>query len=208
MSGFAGKHILIIIENLPAPFDRRVWQEATTLKDHGAKVTIICPQMKGYTERYLCIDNIEIFRHPLPLEGRGIWGYVLEYSAALFWQTVLCIRVYRRNRFDVIHGCNPPDLIFLTALPYRLLGVKYVFDHHDIIPELYMAKFNCKDLFYKAMILLEKLTFKMAQFSIATNESYKAIAIKRGGMDPNKVTVVRSGPSLDRLKLTAGHKKT
>ncbi|KAA6441180.1 glycosyltransferase family 4 protein [Dyadobacter flavalbus] len=200
-----GKHILIVVENLPVPFDRRVWQEANTLKEQGAKISIICPKMKGYTQSREVIDGIEIYRHPLPLEASGALGYLMEYGAALFWELVLAIRIYSKKRFHVIQGCNPPDLIFLIALPFKLLGVKYVFDHHDINPELYEAKFNKKDWFYKLMVFFEKLTFKTADASIATNESYRNIAIQRGGMNPAKVTVVRSGPKLDRLKITAGN---
>ncbi|MEK6481088.1 glycosyltransferase family 4 protein [Catalinimonas sp. 4WD22] len=207
MSEFAGKHILIIIENLPAPFDRRVWQEACTLKEKGADVSIICPKMKGYTESYERINDIDIYRHPLPLEGSGALGYLFEYSTAIFWELILSFKIFFKKRFHVIHGCNPPDLIFLTALPFKLFGVKYVFDHHDINPELYIAKFGKKDFFYRCMIWLERLTFKTADFSIATNESYKQIAIERGKMPKDKVQVVRSGPSLERIKLTPGNQK-
>lgn len=206
MSEFAGKHVLIVIENLPAPFDRRVWQEAGTLKENGADVSIICPKMKGYTKSYEQIDGIDIYRHPLT-EGSGALGYLLEYSAAIFWELVLSVKIFLKKRVHVIHGCNPPDLIFLTALPFKLFGVKYVFDHHDINPELYLAKFNRKGLFYRGMLLFEKLTFSVADYSIATNESYKEIAIKRGGMAPDKVSVVRSGPSLNRLRITPGNDK-
>lgn len=207
MSEFAGKHILIIIENLPAPFDRRVWQEACTLKEKGADVSIICPKMKGYTESYEKINDIDIYRHPLPLEGSGALGYLFEYSTAIFWELILSFKIFFKKRFHVIHGCNPPDLIFLTAIPFKLFGVKYVFDHHDINPELYIAKFGKKDFFYRCMIWLERLTFKTANFSIATNESYKQIAIERGKMPKDKVQVVRSGPSLERIKLTPGNEK-
>lgn len=200
MSEFAGKHILIIIENLPAPFDRRVWQEANTLRENGAKVSIICPKMKGYDHSYEVINDIEIYRHPLK-EGKGALGYLLEYTQAIFWEFVLSCRIYFKNRFHVIHGCNPPDLIFLTALFFKLFRVKYVFDHHDINPELYISKFDKKGFFYNMMVLFEKLTFKTADFSIATNKSYKKIAIERGGMKEDKVQVVRSGPKLDRLKI-------
>lgn len=205
MSEFAGKHVLIVIENLPAPFDRRVWQEASTLKEQGADVSIICPQMKGYTKSFEQINGIDIYRHPLPLEGSGALGYLLEYSTAIFWEFRLSLKIFLKKRFHVIHGCNPPDLIFLTALPFKLFGVRYVFDHHDINPELYFAKFGKKGLFYHMMTFFEKLTFKVADYSIATNESYKEIAVRRGGMAANKVQVVRSGPSLKRLKLTPGN---
>ncbi len=205
MSSFAGKHILMIVENLPLPFDRRVWQEANALKDNGAKVSIICPKMKGYTKSYECINGIEIYRHPFPLEANGAIGYLVEYSIALFWEFILSLKIYFKKRFHVIQGCNPPDLIFFVALFYKLFGVKYVFDHHDINPELYISKYQKKDFFYRLMVLFEKLTFKTANFSIATNESFREIAIKRGGMHPDKVQVVRSGPNLQRIRLTEGN---
>jgi len=143
---FEGKHILIIVENLPVPFDRRVWQEANTLKEYGAEVSIICPKMKGYMESHVQINGINIYRHPLK-EGDGVFGYLREYTTALFWEFVLSWKIYFKKRFHVIHGCNPPDLIFLVALVFKLLGVKYVFDHHDINPELYDVKFNKRGFF-------------------------------------------------------------
>ena len=203
---FKGKHILIIVENLPVPFDRRVWQEANTLKEHGADVSIICPKMKGYFNSFEQINGINIYRHPLK-EGKGVFGYMKEYTTALFWEFILSLRIYFKKRFHVIHGCNPPDLIFIVALFYKLLGVKYVFDHHDINPELYIAKFNKRGFFYKFLMLMERLTFATANYSIATNESYKEIAIRRGKMPENKVQVVRSGPNLDRLILNKGNIK-
>jgi glycosyltransferase involved in cell wall biosynthesis len=205
MKEFAGKHILVIIENLPAPFDRRVWQEASTLNDNGAHITIICPKMKGYTKSYECIDGIDIYRHPLPVEGAGPLGYLQEYGTALFFQFFLSWRIFLRRRFHIIHACNPPDLMFITALPFKLLGVKFVFDHHDINPELFVSKYNKKGFFYFLMILFEKVTFKVSDYSIATNESYKEIALNRGKMHPNRVAIVRSGPDLSRLRLTTGN---
>ncbi len=195
------KRVLIIVENLPLPFDRRVWQEATTLKQSGYQVSIICPEGKGYEKRFEVIEGIHIYRHPLPFEADGALGYLLEYSTALFWEFYLAWKIQLTRGFDIIHACNPPDLIFLIAVFFKLLGKKFVFDHHDINPELYEAKFGKKDIFYKLMLLFERLTFKSADVSIATNESYKRIAIQRGGMDSNKVFIVRSGPSLERLKI-------
>ena len=200
---FAGKprRILIIVENLPSPFDRRVWQEATTLRQHGYEVSIICPTGKGYTEKYEEIDGIHIYRHNLPLEADGALGYLLEYSTALFWEFYLAFKVLFTRGFDVIHACNPPDLIFIVGGFFRLFGKQFLFDHHDINPELYEAKFGRRDFFWKLMVWCERLTFKTARVSIATNESYKRIAIERGGMAPEDVYVVRSGPKLDRLKI-------
>ena len=197
----------MVVENLPVPFDRRVWQEANTLKENGAEVSIICPKMKGYTKKFECINGINIYRHPLPLEARGALGYLREYSAALFWEFVLSWKIYFKKRFHVIQGCNPPDLIFLVAIFFKLFGVKYVFDHHDINPELYIAKYGKKGIFYRFLLFVERLTFRTANYSIATNESYREIAINRGKMKPEKVTVVRSGPKLDRLRITDGDEK-
>jgi len=192
----------MIVENLPVPFDRRVWQEATTLRQAGYGVSVICPKGKGFESSYECLQDIHIYRHPLPPEGEGVWGYAAEYSAALFWELWLAMKVWRRHGMDVIHGCNPPDTIFLIAWFFRIFGKRYVFDHHDINPELFEAKFgHRKGLLYRAVCWLEKLTFRSATVSIATNESYKRIAIERGGMPPERVFVVRSGPNLERVKL-------
>jgi glycosyltransferase involved in cell wall biosynthesis len=199
----AGKprKVLFIVENLPSPFDRRVWQEATTLRDAGYVVSIICPVGKGYESRFEVVEGVHIYRHPLPLEAEGALGYALEYSAALFWEFTLAWKVLFTRGFDAIHACNPPDLIFLVGGFFRLfLGKKFLFDHHDINPELYEAKFGRRDLFWKLMVLMERWTFKTAQVSIATNESYRKIALERGGMPADRVHVVRSGPKLDRLR--------
>ncbi|MCX2980986.1 glycosyltransferase WbuB [Halieaceae bacterium IMCC14734] len=201
---FAGKkrRVLFIVENLPSPFDRRVWQEATTLEEAGYEVSIICPTGKGFERKFEVIDNIHIYRHSLPLEADGAAGYALEYSAALFWEFYLAFKVLFTRGFDAIHACNPPDLIFIVGGFFRFFfGKKFLFDHHDINPELYEAKFNRRDLFYKIMLLCERLTFKTASVSIATNESYKEVAIRRGGMPADRVHVVRSGPMLDRLRI-------
>ena len=143
------RRALIIVENLPVPFDRRVWQEATALREAGYGVSVICPVGKGYGLRRETIGGINIYRHPLPAERPGAFGYLLEYSVALFWQMVLSIRVLIRHGFDVIHACNPPDLIFIVAAFHKLLfGKKFVFDHHDLSPELYEVKFGKRGTFH------------------------------------------------------------
>jgi glycosyltransferase involved in cell wall biosynthesis len=193
--------VLIIVENLPVPFDRRVWQEATTLQQAGYEVSVICPVGKGCERKREVIDGVHIFRHPLPLEASGALGYVLEYSTAFFWEFVLAWRVLFTRGFDAVHACNPPDTIFLIGGLFKLFGKKFLFDHHDINPELYEAKFARRDFFYRLLCALERWTFRAADVSIATNESYRRIAIERGGMDPKRVFVVRSGPDLRRLKV-------
>jgi glycosyltransferase involved in cell wall biosynthesis len=200
--------VLIIVENLPVPFDRRVWQEATSLREAGYGVSIISPIGKGYEKRYEECEGIAIYRHPLPIEGNGVAGYLLEYGSALWWQFLLSLRAFAEKGFDAIHACNPPDTIFLIGLFYKILfGKKFLFDHHDINPELYLAKFGRKNIFYRLMLLWERLSFMAADVSIATNESYKKIAIKRGRMKPGKVTVVRSGPCLERMRIVPSNPK-
>ena len=193
--------VLIIVENLPVPFDRRVWQEANALREAGYTVSVICPKGKGHTSSYEELQGIHIYRHTLPIEASGAAGYLLEYLAALFWEFVLSIRVLRNHGFDAIHACNPPDLIFLIGGFYKIfLGKKFVFDQHDLNPELYEIKFGRRTgLFYRLLCLFERLTFKCADVSIATNETFKKIAIERGGMQPDKVAIVKSYPDLVRF---------
>jgi len=192
--------VLIIVENLPCPFDRRVWQEALTLKDAGHRVSIICPTGKGYEERFERLDGIHIYRYRLPLEADSASSYVVEYLWALFMQSYLAFKVHFTRGFDVIHACNPPDTIFIISYFFKVLGKKFLFDHHDANPELYLAKFDRKDWWYGLLVRLERWTFRAADASIATNDSYKRIAIERGGMPPDRVTVVRSGPDLARVR--------
>jgi len=196
------KKVLMIVENLPVPRDRRVWQEALALRDDGWEVSVICPLSAATPARHEVIDNIHIWRHPLPAEGQGLWGYAREYSAALFWEFVLAWRVLRTRGFDVIHACNPPETMFLIGGFFKLtMGKRFVFDHHDLSPELYVAKFGKKGLAHRVLLWLERMTYRTADVAIATNESFRQVAITRGGMDPERVFVVRSGPDMRRLKV-------
>lgn len=197
-----GRKVLMIVQNLPVPFDRRVWQEATELATNGYQVSIICPVGRGFTRRYERLNGIHIYRHPLPFEAKGALGYLFEYAWSLGWEFILAWWVWLRRGFDVIHACNPPDNIFLIGGFFKFLfHTKYLFDHHDITPELYEAKFDRRDFFYKIMRWWERITFMTADVSIATNQSYREIAITRGHMPPEKVFIVRSGPSLDRMRI-------
>ncbi|MGB4864427.1 MAG: glycosyltransferase family 4 protein [Hyphomicrobium sp.] len=193
--------ILIIVENLTVPLDRRVWQEARTLKEEGYTVSIVCPKGGKYTAPYEVLEGIHIFRHPLPYEADGALGYAVEYSWALAWEFALSVKAYWKVGFDAVQACNPPDLLFLIGGFWKyLFGKRFIFDHHDINPELYEAKFNKQGRFHKLLLWLERLTFKTADVSIATNETFKEIAIKRGGMSPERVFIVRSVPDLTRFK--------
>jgi glycosyltransferase involved in cell wall biosynthesis len=195
------RRVLILVENLPVPFDRRVWAEATALQRNGYEVSVICPKMMGYTASHEVIDGIAIYRHSLPLEAHGKLGFVAEYGAAVFWEFVLAWKVFATRGFDAIHLCNPPDLLFLVGGFFKLLfRKKVVFDQHDICPEVFEAKFNKRGLLWRVMVWAEWLTFRTADISIATNESYRRIALTRGGMKDEDVFVVRSGPNVSRLR--------
>ncbi len=201
------RRVLILVENLPSPFDRRVWQEALALRDAGYGVSIICPTGRGYEKRYEVIEGVHIWRYSLPTEGAGALGYAVEYSVALAKTFYLSLKVAFARGFDVVHACNPPDLFFVIGAFYKLFGKKFLFDHHDANPELYEAKFGRRGLFWKLMCWLERMTFRTADVSLATNESYRRIAVERGGMAPERVYVVRSGPSLERMRITAPDEK-
>ena len=194
------KRVLILVENLPSPFDRRVWQEACTLHGAGYQVSIICPTGPGCERRFEVIDGVYIYRYRLPFEAANALGYVMEYLVALIRTFMLAWRVLLTRGFDVVHACNPPDLLFLVGGFFKLLGKKFVFDHHDLCPELYQAKFGRRDVLYHVLRSLERATFRTADVSIATNDSYREIALTRGRMPPERVFVVRSGPSLTRLR--------
>lgn len=200
MASRGKRRVLIIVENLPCPFDRRVWQEAQALRANGYEVSIICPKGRGHDRGYELLDGIHIHRHWLPMEADSALGYALEYGVALALEFGIALRIALTRGFDVIHGCNPPDTIFLIARFFAPFGKRFIFDHHDINPELYEAKFARRDVWYRLLRRLERWTFDTATVSIATNESYKRIAIDRGGMPPERVFVVRSGADLSRVK--------
>jgi glycosyltransferase involved in cell wall biosynthesis len=194
------KKVLIIVENLPVPFDTRVWKEATSLAQAGYQVSVICPRGKSYEKGYELLDGVHIYRHPMVKEGDSAFGYIREYGVALFWETLYAWRVYVRRGFHIIQGCNPPDDIFLVALPFKLIGVKYIFDHHDAIPELYLSKYEKKGLLYTVQVWLEKLTYRFSDVVMATNHSYAGLACTRGGKHPDDVFVVRNGPDLETFR--------
>ncbi|MGC2528176.1 MAG: glycosyltransferase family 4 protein [Candidatus Acidiferrum sp.] len=194
------KKVLIIVENAPVPFDPRVWMEATTLQANGYDVTVLCPRGTHDSKAHEVLEGVHIYRHPIPIEGNGALGYLFEYCSALFWQFLYAWWIYMRRGFQVIQGCNPPDDIFLVALPFKLFGVKYIFDHHDACPELYLSKYDKRGALYKIQIWLEKLTYRFSDVVMATNNSYKDLAVSRGGLALEDVFVVRNGPDLETFK--------
>jgi glycosyltransferase involved in cell wall biosynthesis len=197
MKDSAGKiGILIIVENLPVPLDRRVWQEARALRDAGYAVTVICPQMRGHTLAEEILDDIHIHRHPISGEAAGLMGFLREYGSALWGETRLAWKIWRQERFQILHLCNPPDLLFLVAFPFKLLGVRVIYDVHDLWPEMFEAKFGRRGLFYWLVRLAERLTYRTAQVVLATNQSVRQVAIQRGRKPPHRVHIVRTAPDL------------
>ncbi len=194
---------VIIVENLAVPIDRRVWQEAQALARASWRVSVICPCNERYPSTFEIIDGIAIYRHPLPLEAQAHFGFVVEYAVALFHEFRLLIKVQRERGFSVIQACNPPDLIFLVAWPFRLMGKRFVFDQHDVAPELFIAKFGGKGPIFRLLRLCEWLTYKSADFVISTNASFREIAIDRGGMQPERVETVYSIPDCKNMYRTA-----
>ncbi len=200
MKASAGR-VLIIVQNLPVPFDRRVWLEAQTLRDHGLSVSIICPKSKEFNKSRETIDGIRIYRYGMPIEARGAAGYFFEFAYAWLRTAVLSLIIWAREGFDVIQACNPPDTYWLLGLFYRFFGKRFVFDHHDLSPEMFDAKYGGRGRMLRRMLLLlERMTFRTADIVLCTNDSYRRIAIERGGKDPQDVYVVRTGPDLNRLQ--------
>lgn len=192
---------LILVENLSVPLDRRVWQECRALRDEGWEVAVVCPQ--GTTqdrEEHEVLEGVDIRRYPVNVAAGGRFGYLREYGGAFFRMSRLVRSLAAARPFDVVQACNPPDLLYLTALAQRRRGAAFVFDHHDLIPELYLSRFGRgKDALYRAVVAAERLTFRLADVVISTNESYRLVALTRGGKRPEDVFVVRSAPDLSRF---------
>jgi glycosyltransferase involved in cell wall biosynthesis len=193
--------VLVVVENLSVPLDRRVWQESLALTRAGHEVTVICPQTANNPEPFERLEEVEIHRYPLRPATGGPAGYLREYGTALWHTFRLARRLQRRARFDVVHICNPPDLLFLCVLPLKRRGTLVVFDQHDLVPELFLSRFGTRNRWLLAVTrLLERLTYRSADAVLATNESYRRTALTRGGLPPERVTVVRSAPDLSRFK--------
>lgn len=200
--GARAPRALILVENLSVPFDRRVWREAKSLRDAGWTVSVISPRgLDRDTAPHEVVDGVEVHRFRLFEAGDGLKAYLLEYSLALLAMFWLSLRVWRRTGFDVVQICNPPDLLIFAVLPFRLLGKKIIFDHHDLSPELYISKGGrAGSAPHQALHFFERLTLRMADVVMSTNESYRRIAMERGGRGPEDVFVVRNGPELSRLR--------
>lgn len=192
--------VLIIVENLPVPLDRRVWQESLALRDAGYEVVVVCPKMRGYTAEEEILEGIHIYRHWISDEARGLSGFLAEYASALFGEWRLVWRAWFRHRFKVLHLCNPPDLLFLVAWSFKAFGVKVIYDVHDLWPEMFEAKFAKRGFLYWAVRFAERLTYACSDVVLATNESVRDAAISRGSVSEKNVFVVRTAPKVAPAK--------
>ncbi len=217
-------NVVLIVQNLPVPFDRRVWLEATTLRDAGYNVSCVCPKAKGFEASYEVLERITIHRYSLPIEANGPAGFVAEFGWCLVRSSMKLARIGISSGIDILHVCNPPETYFPLGWLMRLFGRKFLFDHHDLSPEMFDAKLeamaltdgtdpiptatdqNSPDRKHKilrrGLMWCERMTFTAANIVVTTNESHKKVAIGRGKRHPDDVIVVRSGPDLDRLTAT------
>lgn len=194
----ARKKVLMLVENLSVPTDPRVWHEACALREHNFQVSIISP--RGTTrdrEAYVCLNGIHIYRYSLPIMAAGPLNYLTEFGMAMLKTFWLSLKIWRRHDFNIIHAANPPDTFFILGLFYRLFGKIYIFDQHDLAPELFQAKYCQRmKLLHKLLLWLERCSYHTAQVVITTNDSQRLFALQRGGCQHQKVVVVRNGPDL------------
>jgi glycosyltransferase involved in cell wall biosynthesis len=196
-----GPRVLIIVQNLPVPFDRRVWLECQALTSAGYRVAVVCPKGKG-DPGYEVIDSVELYKYRPYAPGGSKLSFIAEYAYSFLATARKTLRARRSGRFAVIQACNPPDIFWPLGLAFRLLdGARFVFDHHDLCPELFQSRFpGGPKLPYKGLLALERRTHRSADHVISTNDSYREIAITRSGKRADEVTVVRTGPDLRRLR--------
>lgn len=196
--------MLIIVQNLPVPLDRRVWLECQALRDSGYTVSVICPKGPGDPSRH-DVDGVALYKYRPAPEAQSAAGFAYEFAYSWLRTAWLSLRVRREHGFDILQACNPPDTYWLLARLWRFRGVRFVFDHHDLNPELFLSRFGAPTSLAGRMQLrglrwLERRTFRTADHVISTNESYQEIARRRGGLPQERVTVVRSGPDTTRMR--------
>lgn len=194
------RRVLILVEDLPVPFDRRVWTESKTLRDAGWKVTVISPKGEGARRWHERIDGIEVYRYPLPTTAAGVVNHIAEYAVAIPAATILALLASRGRRFAVVHACNPPDFFFPVGWLFRRFGSAFIFDQHDLSPEVYVAQGGRPGgIVHRFLRWCERQTYRTADVVISTNETYRRFALERGGVDARRVFVVRSSPDPGRI---------
>jgi glycosyltransferase involved in cell wall biosynthesis len=200
--------VLFLIENVSILRDRRVRQEATALLGVGCEVSVICPRLKTEPRLPAYLDGVRVCSYPQPWQGAGFLSYALEYGWSLLATSFLVMLVWLRRGFDILHAANPPDLFFLLGAPFRCLGKKFVYDQHDLSPELFRAKFGGRmHLLHRLLLFLERCSYRFADLVIVTNQSFRRLAMTRGGCPPGKIFVVRNAPDLRRFRCGPAHSK-
>ena len=193
------RRVLIIVHNLPVPFDRRVWLESLALVNAGIGVSVICPRGQG-DPLFQELEGVRIYKYPAVAATSGKIGFLLEFAYGLIATAVLSLWVLMKDGFHAVQACNPPDTYFVLGALYRVLGKPFVFDQHDLSPEIYRSRYGDGGPLLRALYALERLTYATADHVISTNESYRAIAMDRGAVAAERVTVVRNGPDLERMQ--------
>jgi glycosyltransferase involved in cell wall biosynthesis len=198
--------VLIIVQNLPVPFDRRVWLECKALASAGHQVTVVCPKGDG-DPAYQVVDGVQLYKYKPYAPGGSKLGFINEYAYSFLATAWLTLKARRSGRFGVFQACNPPDIFWPIALILRALdGSRFVFDHHDLCPELYQSRFpGGPKLPYRALRAFERRTHRSADHVISTNDSYRQVAVARSGKSPADVTVVRTGPDPQLLRRGQAH---
>ena len=195
-----GRRALILVEDLPVPFDRRVWTEAKTLRDAGWRVTIISPRGRERATWHERLDGIEVYRYPLPTTAAGLLPHFVEYLVAMPASLILSLLARGRSRFDVVHACNPPDFFFPIGWLFHRLGSAFLYDQHDLAPEVYAAQGGRRGgAVHRLLKWSERKTYRTADVVVSTNETYRRFARERGGVDPARTFVVRSSPDPERI---------
>ena len=189
--------VIFVIENMSFPRDRRVRQEAAALRERGFRVSVICP--RGVNQDLASretVDGVEVYRYRQLWQGSGAVTYLLEYSWALLCTAWIVLSIWVREGFDVLHVANPPDLFFLIGAPLRLFGKRFVYDQHDLSPEMFESKFSKNSFLYQFLVFAERCSYRLADLVVVTNQSFYEVCLKRGRMNPTKVCIVRNGPDL------------
>ena len=188
------------------PHDYRVRREATALSEAGYRVAVIAPGLRGQPMRER-MDGIDVLRFPNLVSGRNVPTYVLEYAYTTLAALVLSVAASLSSRTEVVHAHNPPDTFVTVGIVFKLLGRRFVYDHHDLAPELFLARFpksrRGQFLVYRLLAQAERISCRFADAVIAPNESYRRIEIERDRVPPQRTTIVRNGPGEDKRTLEA-----
>jgi len=197
------KNTLIFIEDGSYTYDNRIKREAKALNENGWDVTVICPRFDNDKFFQKINPNLRIFFYP-KINGNSIFEHLVEHMITMFFGSLIIFFVSIHYRFRIFHACNPTDILWILYLPYKLFGVRFIFDQHDLCPELYLSRPNTSknNFLFRSLCWFEKKSYKYSSSVITTNQSYKKIAIERGGLNENKVFVVRNGPLIEKFDLS------